>query len=88
MVDRKKVMKEAHQFALTMFLMLRLFLQDLDSDQRRKDNGHEPGYQKGHRDHGEQGKRIFTASLLAKPMGTKPKIVTIVPVSIGKAVEV
>jgi len=71
-----------------MFMMLRLFLQDLDSDQRRKENGHEPGYQKGHCDHGEQGKRIFARVALGEADGTKPKIVTIVPVSIGKAVEV
>ena len=60
-------------------------LEDRHADQRREDHRDEPGHDQRDADHGEDREGVLAGGALAKPIGTKPAIVTSVPVSIGAA---
>ena len=71
-----------------MAVALQLVGKDEHAGQRREQHGDHPGDDERDRHDGEQREGILTGAACAKPTGTKPAIVTSVPVSIGKAVDV
>ena len=63
---------------------LRVSAAGWDAEQRREQHRHQPGDHQRDGDHGEQREGVFAGRAAVKPIGTKPAIVTSVPVSIGK----